>query len=89
MSKNDCDVIVIGAGHNGLTAAAYLQRAGLRTIVLEASPTTGGMLGTNPIFPNAPSHLINDGAIQASLFWSTTIEFDLDLHNHGLRQQAY
>lgn len=86
MSKPDYDVIVIGAGHNGLTAAAYLAKAGKRVIVLEAYPTPGGMLGTNAIFPSAPNHLINEGGIQASMFRSTTIEKDLELKKHGLRQ---
>jgi phytoene dehydrogenase-like protein len=42
----DYDAIVVGAGHNGLTAAAVLQRAGLRTLILEANTYTGGMAAT-------------------------------------------
>jgi phytoene dehydrogenase-like protein len=83
---SDYDVVVIGAGHNGLTAGAYLARAGKRVLVLEASPTSGGMLGTNPIFPGAPDHLINEGGIQASMFRSSGIEEELQLKRHGLRQ---
>lgn len=46
MSTNHYDAIVVGAGHNGLTAAAILQRAGLRTVCLEANTYAGGMAAT-------------------------------------------
>ena len=42
----DYDAIVVGAGHNGLTAAAILQRAGLRAVCLEANTYAGGMAAT-------------------------------------------
>jgi phytoene dehydrogenase-like protein len=45
------DVIVIGAGHNGLTAAAYLARAGLKTLVLERREIVGGCCVTEEIAP--------------------------------------
>ena len=38
------DAIVVGAGHNGLVTAAYLAKAGLRTIVLERREHAGGVL---------------------------------------------
>jgi phytoene dehydrogenase-like protein len=46
MTTTDYDAIVVGAGHNGLTAAAILQRAGLRTVCLEANTYAGGMAAT-------------------------------------------
>ncbi|HEV2102904.1 MAG TPA: NAD(P)/FAD-dependent oxidoreductase [Candidatus Acidoferrum sp.] len=45
------DAIVVGAGHNGLTAAAYLARAGLRTLVLERREIVGGCCVTEEIAP--------------------------------------
>jgi phytoene dehydrogenase-like protein len=45
------DVIVVGGGHNALTAAAYLQRAGLRTCVLEARDILGGACVTEELWP--------------------------------------
>jgi phytoene dehydrogenase-like protein len=45
------DAIVIGAGHNGLTCAAYLGRAGLRTLVVEATDRVGGACVTEELWP--------------------------------------
>lgn len=46
MNKTTYDAIVVGAGHNGLTAAAILQRAGVHTVCLEANTYAGGMAAT-------------------------------------------
>jgi phytoene dehydrogenase-like protein len=48
------DAIVIGGGHNGLVAGAYLARAGARTVVLEARHKSGGAAATHAPWPEAP-----------------------------------
>ena len=45
------DAIIIGGGHNGLTAAAYLARAGKKVLVLERRHLVGGAAVTEEIFP--------------------------------------
>ena len=45
------DTIIVGGGHNGLVAAAYLARAGRKTLVLERRPIVGGAAVTEEIFP--------------------------------------
>ena len=52
MSKlSKYDAIIIGGGHNGLTAAAYLARAGKKVLVLERRYVLGGAAVTEEIFP--------------------------------------
>ena len=48
---NTYDAIIIGGGHNGLTAAAYLAKAGKKTLVLERRHVLGGAAVTEEIFP--------------------------------------
>jgi phytoene dehydrogenase-like protein len=49
----DYDVVVIGAGHNGLTCAAYLAKAGLKVKVLERRPVVGGAAVTEEFYPGS------------------------------------
>ncbi|KKF02437.1 NAD(P)/FAD-dependent oxidoreductase [Mycolicibacterium obuense] len=80
------DYVVIGAGHNGLTAACYLAKAGHSVAVLEASSGIGGMTTTNPLFADAPGHLFNEGAIQATgIFGLSGVTEELELGRYGLR----
>src|SRR5690606_1053882 len=48
---NDCDVLIVGGGHNGLTCAGYLAAAGLKVIVLERRYVVGGAAVTEEFFP--------------------------------------
>ena len=45
------DAVVIGGGHNGLVSAAYLARAGMKTLVLEQRHVLGGAAVTEELFP--------------------------------------
>jgi phytoene dehydrogenase-like protein len=80
------DVVIVGAGHNGLTAACFLARAGLSISVLEASDSVGGMTATASIFPKAPDHRVNTGALDATFIHATDVVDALDLRRHGYRE---
>lgn len=53
MAKNTHDVIVIGAGHNGLTAASYMAKAGLDVVVLEKNEWIGGAAVSRELATNS------------------------------------
>lgn len=81
---NTYDAIVIGAGHNGLIAAARLARAGRRVLVLEAGEAAGGAAATSEIVPGyaapAVAHLVDA--------FPKRIERELKLPKQGLRYAA-
>ena len=81
MSSDRYDAVIIGGGHNGLVAAAYLARAGRRTLVLERRTALGGAAGTEEIFPG---YRVEVGA-QDGGFFRPEIARDLELASHGVR----
>ena len=81
MSSSPYDAIIIGGGHNGLVAAAYLARAGRRTLVLERRPLVGGAAVTEEIYPGFKFSVFS---YVVSLLRPEIIR-DLDLPRHGLQ----
>ncbi len=75
------DVIIIGAGHNGLTCAAYLADAGLKVLVLERRDVVGGAAVTEEFHPG----FRNSVASYTVSLLNPKVIADLDLHRHGLR----
>jgi phytoene dehydrogenase-like protein len=74
------DATIIGAGHNGLVAAAYLAKAGKKVLVLERNASVGGIVATAEVFPGfkyaTATHLAGQ--------FSGKIIADLELKRHGL-----
>jgi phytoene dehydrogenase-like protein len=81
LSGSSYDAIIVGAGHNGLTAAAYLARAGLSVLVLERREILGGCCVTEEI---APGCRVSTTSYVASMLRPEVIS-ELGLAKHGLR----
>ena len=80
-SAKSVDVVVIGAGHNGLTCAAYLAAAGLDTLVVEKNDVVGGAAVTEEFHPGFRNSV---AAYTVSLLNPKVIA-DLELAKHGLK----
>jgi len=80
-SASRYDAIVIGAGHNGMIAAAYLARAGKKVLVLERREIVGGAAVTEEIFPG---YRFSEFSYVVSLLRPEIIR-DLELPRHGLK----
>jgi phytoene dehydrogenase-like protein len=76
-----CDVVVIGAGHNGLTCACYLAAKGLRVCVVERREVVGGAAVTEEFHPGFRNSTLS---YTVSLLHPKVIR-DLRLEEHGLR----
>src|SRR5438128_946029 len=79
-SIDQFDVIIIGAGHNGLVAAGYLARAGKKVLVLEQRDRVGGACTLEEPFPG---FTMSPCAYVVSLLRPEIIR-DLELHRYGL-----
>ena len=75
------DVVIIGAGHNGLTCAAYLGMAGLKVKVVERRPVVGGAAVTEEFYPGFRNSI---AAYTVSLLNPKVIS-DLSLADQGLK----
>ena len=77
----DADIVIIGAGHNGLVCGFYLARAGLKVVMLEARGVVGGAAVTEEFHPGFRNSV---ASYTVSLLHPKIIA-DMDLHGHGLR----
>lgn len=79
------DVVIIGAGHNGLVCAAYLLKAGYSVLLLEKRPVPGGAATTEECIPDqAPGFKFNLCAIDHEFIHLGPVIEELELTKYGL-----
>ena len=75
------EVVIIGAGHNGLVCGTYLAKKGLKVTILEAAGTVGGAAVTDEFYPG----FRNSAASYTVSLLNPTVIKDLELERHGLK----
>ena len=80
----DYDVVIIGAGHNGLVCAAYLLKAGYRVVLLEKRSVPGGAATTEAVIPELPDFQFNLCAIDHEFIHLGPVVEELELTKYGL-----
>ena len=82
---DEYDVVIVGAGHNGLVAGIYLAKAGRRVLIVERGAKVGGMTSSGFLIPQAPQHMVTPCAVELIFVRATGIIEEFDLARHGLR----
>jgi len=77
------DYIIVGAGHNGLSAGCTLAASGRRVLIVDQLSWIGGLSASLPWVPQAPDHLLSVGAMDDMLMAQTSLTTDLGLERHG------
>lgn len=83
-SQQTYDVVIIGAGHNGLVCAAYLLKAGYKVLLLEKRPVPGGAATTEAVIPELPDFKFNLCAIDHEFIHLGPVVEELELTKYGL-----
>jgi len=79
------DYVIVGAGHNGLSAACTLGEAGRKVLVVDQLPFYGGLSTSRAWVPEAPDHLLSVGAMDDMTMAQTPLTEELGLKDHGYR----
>ncbi len=77
------DFVIVGGGHNGLSAACTLSASGASVLVLEARDHLGGLANSGRFLPEAPDHIVSLGAMDDMFMSCTSFISDLGLQQYG------
>ena len=89
VSRSDYDVVIVGGGHNGLTAAAYLAGAGMSVLLLERLDHTGGAAVSTEAFPGLGARLSRYSYLVSLLPEQIIRDLDLPVELRSRRTASY